>query len=88
MIVTHFERLRFHVQSSADSTPYLVDMGCNHGVGECGCPHFQYRLRPGVVAEHPELASQCKHIIAVLCFIGRIAVEQLRKQNPDETQPS
>lgn len=61
---------RFLVASeSTKGDEYLVDVAAFHGVGQCGCPHFQYRMQTYLANNppvHPEERNtwRCKHIHA------------------------
>ena len=55
--------LRYEVPSDKENAdPYVVDLGAWKGVGECSCPHFQFRslelVRNGDTSE----GLRCKHI--------------------------
>ncbi len=61
------EPLRFHVRSRTEpGLKYLVDLESYNRNGECGCQHFEFRLRP-VLAEHrhptPSDRTRCWHIL-------------------------
>ena len=58
------ELLRFHVLRDEESDEgYLVDLQALDGNGECGCPHFQFRLKPQLASVGKYgLTARCKHI--------------------------
>lgn len=67
MKVEYREAGQFWVQSEKDHRDgYLVDLLSKRPHGECGCPHYQYRiqsLRRGAEVNGP---IRCKHIAAAM----------------------
>jgi hypothetical protein len=79
--VEHRGSLSFHVYSeSKDEEFYVVDMELNGGNGVCTCKDFSARCQPqfrenNVIREYGNAQrTRCKHINAVLLWIGNEAV--------------
>ena len=84
MKVTHAnESGSFWVQSADDHEPYKVDMTANEGNGECLCRDFQCRCFPqwrksGKIVDYASLErTRCKHLNAVIMFLGNHVVDRL-----------
>lgn len=81
--VEHRGSLLFHVASeSKEEDFYVVDMEHHKGIGECSCRDWQTRCSPRIRTgetghdwPHP-LRCNCKHINAVLLWIGKEAVRR------------
>ena len=72
--IVHTESARFLVPSRTSKDQYLVDKQEWEGNGECGCPQFQFRIRPKL-KEGKESGpwSRCWHINEVNAWIaGRV----------------
>jgi len=80
------EELSFRVASStAGRDPYLVDMKCNGGLGQCDCTDWKVRRRPNV--EHGN-DDPCKHIQRVRRYISDVVILRSLEAEPrDDTGP-
>jgi hypothetical protein len=60
---------QFLVASRTGATRYLVDLAEYSGNGQCGCAHFEFRLRPELErGARPSWRLRCWHIReALLC---------------------
>jgi len=81
--VEHRGTLSFHVASeSKEEAFYLVDMEEHGGNGACSCRDFQTRCFPhhrdtGTIIDYgPGLRTRCKHINAVILWIGNEAIRR------------
>lgn len=82
--VEHRGTLTFHVQSESkdDGDYYLVDMEENDGNGFCNCKDFATRCQPAyrecrAVHDYGQAQrTRCKHINAVVLWIGNEAIRR------------
>jgi len=95
------ETLRFMVVSAGKSstTEYLVDLGANKRVGQCGCRDFECRRAPKlwpVLLTEPEIAwheeadqYRCRHIKLAVRFYATAAAtrEWIANEQQDHETP-
>lgn len=78
------EPTRFHVLGS-NGIRYLVDLASWSGNGQCGCPHFEYRLEPKLrLGAEPGREMRCKHLAAARDYALDLTLRQhknLAKRN-------
>lgn len=81
----------WHFQSRDNPQVYhTVDLTLWDCSGECSCPHFQFRIRPLLVARtiRPhENRAKCRHIARaekLLCY--RVKKELFAQSNPNRTR--
>ena len=73
--------LTYEVSSADDRDGYHVDMAANEGNGECLCRDFQCRCFPiwrkevKIVDYHSLGRTRCKHIQAVIMFLGNKVID-------------
>jgi hypothetical protein len=73
----------FSVSSADDTDPYTVDLMANEGFMACTCRDWQCRCAPLARERKPLKAfgtptrGYCKHIHAVLLFLGQTVAAQL-----------
>jgi hypothetical protein len=85
-VVATGDRMSFYVSSeTGPDDGYKVDMGALGGNGFCTCRDFQCRCEPRYVNNRQIVhygraeRSQCKHINAVLLFLGDKVAQQAAK---------
>lgn len=93
MLITPFERARFHVESGGET--FLVDLLPHRGAGCCGCFHYLKHLRRENEAAamdpdwRPDDSNRCPHIRAARGYLLDRFIEQLAAQFGDaEIEPT
>lgn len=84
LAVRHFESTRFYVESeTVKGRSYLVDLKPEQGFPMCNCKDFQTRIEPklsrGIFMEKED--QHCKHIVAIVWFLGERCLEEIVKDN-------
>lgn len=76
------DRLTFSVTSTDDKDNYMVDMAADDGNGLCTCPDHRcrgtsnYRKNKIIVEYGSVNRTRCKHINAVLLYLGNCVVNR------------
>lgn len=76
------DRLTFSVTSTDDKDNYTVDMAADGGNAACTCRDWQcrrspqYRKTKTIVDYGTPLSTRCKHINAVLLYLGNCVVNR------------
>ena len=83
MTVTPYEDFRFKVSSETTrGKKYLVDICGPDGFPCCDCEHFRVRIQPKLAVGIRATEKYCKHLDAVVIFLGQRVVEQMRTNQP------
>jgi hypothetical protein len=61
----------FLIQGS-EPLPYLVDLTCYGGIGQCNCPDFRTRKQPRLEEGERLVELRCRHITLIRKLHPRI----------------